>query len=128
VNLDAERRLAALMITAAQEGLLSSAHDLSDGGLAIALAESCLRGGRGARVTLPGDPFTALFSESAARAIVSVQPGREREFEALCAKNEIPATVLGETGSDTLTVEGTFEVPLAELRQVWEGTLPALFG
>jgi phosphoribosylformylglycinamidine synthase subunit PurL len=128
VDLDAERRLADVVRVAAQEGLLASAHDLSDGGLAIALAESCLRGGRGARVTLPGDPFTALFSESAARAIVSVQPGREHEFEALCAGNKIPATVLGTTGGDTLTVEGTFEVPLDELKQVWEATLPALFG
>jgi phosphoribosylformylglycinamidine (FGAM) synthase-like enzyme len=128
VDLDAERRLADVVRVATQEGLLASAHDLSDGGLAIALAESCLRGGRGARVTLPGDPFTALFSESAARAIVSVQPGREREFEALCARNEIPATVLGDTGGGTLMVEGTFEVPLDELKQVWEATLPALFG
>ena len=47
---------------------MDGAHDLSDGGLALALAESCVRGGHGCRVTLPGDPFTYLFSESAARA------------------------------------------------------------
>ena len=127
VDLDAERRLAALVVAAAREGLLVSAHDLSDGGLAIALAESCLRGGEGCRVTLPGDPFTDLFSESAARALVSVTPGREPEFAALCAANEIPATPLGATGGTTLAVEATFEIPLPELRQVWEGTLPALF-
>jgi phosphoribosylformylglycinamidine synthase subunit PurL len=128
VDLDAERRLAALVVAAAREGLLASAHDLSDGGLAIALAESCLRGAQGCRVTLPGDPFTDLFSESSARALVSVTPGREPEFAALCAANEIPATALGVTGGNSLAVEATFEVPLAELRQVWEGTLPALFG
>ena len=66
VDLEAERRLAALIAAAAAAGVLASAHDLSDGGLAIALAESCLRGGRGCAVALPGDPFTALFSESAA--------------------------------------------------------------
>jgi phosphoribosylformylglycinamidine synthase len=75
-----------------------------------------------------GDPFTALFSESAARAVVSVMPGREDEFAQLCAAHGVPATVLGETGGDTLTVEATFEVPLPELRQAWESTLPALFG
>jgi phosphoribosylformylglycinamidine synthase subunit PurL len=127
-DLDSERRLAALMASAAARGLLASAHDLSDGGLAIALAECCLRGSRGCRVSLAGDPFTELFSESAARAVVSVKPGKEAEFAALCAANEIPATVLGVTGGDTLTVEATFEVPLDELRRVWEGTLPALFG
>jgi len=128
VDLDAERRLADLMTAAAHEGLLASAHDVSDGGLAIALAESCIRGARGARVTLPGDPFTALFSETPARAIVSVTPGREPEFEALCAKNEIPVTVLGTTGGHSLTVEDAFEVGLDELSRTWTETLPALFG
>ncbi len=79
-DLDAERRLAALLAAAAAAGLLSAAHDLSDGGLAVALAESCLRGGAGCAVRLPGDPFTALFSESAGRAIVAVRPGAEAAF------------------------------------------------
>jgi phosphoribosylformylglycinamidine synthase len=128
VDLDAERRLAALVAAAAREGLLASAHDLSDGGLAITLAESCLRGAQGCRVTLPGDPFTDLFSESSARAVVSVTPGREPDFAALCAANEIPATALGITGGTTLKVDSTFEIPLAALRRVWERTFPSLFG
>lgn len=128
VDLDAEGRLADLTRVAAQEGLLSSAHDLSTGGLAIALAESCLRGNRGCQVSLPGDAFTALFSESAARAVVSVTPGREAEFAALGAANSVPATVLGTAGGQVLAVEGAFEVGLDELTRVWAGTLPALFG
>ena len=127
-DLDSERKLAALIGSAASAGLLASAHDLSDGGLAVALAESCLRGGRGCRIGLSGDAFTELFSESAARAVVSVRPGREEEFAALCAANEVPATVLGVTGGDALVIDGSFEVPLDELARVWEGTLPALFG
>src|SRR5207245_10517449 len=79
-DLDAERRLAGLLAAAAADGLLSAAHDLSDGGLAVALAESCLRGRAGCAVRLPGDPFTALFSESAGRAIVAVRPGAEDAF------------------------------------------------
>jgi phosphoribosylformylglycinamidine synthase len=127
-DLDSERRLAALMAAAAAQGLLASAHDLSDGGLAIAIAESCLGGAQGCRVRLAGDPFTDLFSESTARAVVSVKPGHEPEFAALCAANEIPITPLGLTGGTTLVVESTFEIPVAELRQVWEAPLPALFG
>ena len=127
-DLDSERKLAALIGSAASAGLLASAHDLSDGGLAVALAESCLRGGRGCRIGLSGDAFTELFSESAARAVISVRPGREEEFAALCAANEVPATVLGVTGGDALVIDGSFEVPLDELARVWEGTLPALFG
>jgi phosphoribosylformylglycinamidine synthase len=127
-DLDSERKLAALVAAAASAGLLASAHDLSDGGLAISLAESCLRGGRGCQVTLPGDPFTDLFSESAARALVSVRPGQEQEFAALCAANEVPATTLGATGGASLVVDAAFAVPLDELRRVWEGTLPSIFG
>ena len=127
-DLDSERKLAALIGSAASAGLLASAHDLADGGLAIALAESCLRGGRGCRIGLSGDAFTELFSESAARAVISVRPGREEEFAALCAANEILATVLGVTGGDALVIDGSFEVPLDELARVWTRTLPALFG
>jgi phosphoribosylformylglycinamidine synthase II len=128
VDLDAERRLAILVTAAAAAGLLASAHDLSDGGLAIALAEACLHGGRGCAVALRGDPFTALFSESAARALVSVVPGREREFAELAAEQGVPAAVLGITTGDSLTVGGAFAVPLTELRQAWTATLPAIFG
>src|SRR6202034_354935 len=71
VDLEAERKLAALITAAAGARVLASAHDLSDGGLAIALAEACLHGGRGCEISLPGDPFTALLSESSARALVS---------------------------------------------------------
>jgi phosphoribosylformylglycinamidine synthase len=126
-NLPAEQRLAALIAESAAAGLLASAHDLSDGGLAVALAEACLQGKRGCTVTLQGDPFTILFSETPARAIVSVTPGREREFEALRAKNETPAQTLGTTGGATLAIADLFAIPLADLRPVWERPLPALF-
>ena len=128
VDLDAERRLASLVVAAAAVGLLASAHDLSDGGLAIALAEACLRGGRGCVVTLPGDAFTALFSESPARALVSVTPGREADFGELAEEHGVPARVLGVADGDTLTVGDAFQIPLAELERVWTGTLPAIFG
>ena len=128
VDLDAERQLAILVTAAASAGVLASAHDLSDGGLAIALAEACLYGGRGCAVALRGDAFTDLFSESAARALVSVVPGREREFAALAEEHGVPATVLGVTTGDALTVESVFEIPLTELEQAWTDTLPAIFG
>jgi len=128
VDLESERKLAALITAAAPAGVLASAHDISDGGLAIALAEACVQGGHGCAVTLPGDSFTGLFSESSARALVSVVPGREAEFAALAAAHGVPATVLGVTAGDTLSIEGTFQIPLTELKQAWTATLPAIFG
>jgi phosphoribosylformylglycinamidine synthase len=128
VVLAAERAAASLLAAAARAGLLAAAHDLSDGGLAIALAECCLAGGNGCRVSLPGDPFTLLFSESAARLVVAVLPGAEAEFARLCGQHGVPATVLGETGGDSLEVAGQFAVPLAELAGTHQRVLPALFG
>jgi len=127
-DLEAERRLATLLAAAAADGLLSAAHDLSDGGLAVALAESCLRGGIGCRVGLPGDPFTALFSESAGRAIVVVRPGAEPAFGQLAAAHDVPAAAIGTVGGASLTVDGCFTIPLAELAAVHARALPALFG
>ena len=126
-DLSSERSLASALIAAAAAGLLASAHDLSDGGLAIGLAESCLRGARGCTVHLGGDAFVDLFSESAARAIVSVQPGREEEFAALAASHGVPTRVLGTTGGATLAADGFFEIPLDELRSAWTSPLPSLF-
>jgi phosphoribosylformylglycinamidine synthase subunit PurL len=127
-DLAAERAAASLLASAARAGLLAAAHDISDGGLAVALAESCLAGGHGCRVSLPGDAFTFLFSESAARFVAAVMPGSEAEFAGLCAAHGVPATVLGAVGGASLEVVGSFTVPLAELAAAHRGVLPALFG
>jgi phosphoribosylformylglycinamidine synthase len=127
-DLSAERSLASVVEAAAAAGLLASAHDLSDGGLGIALAESCLRGGRGCTVRLADDPFVELFSESAARAVVSVTPGREAEFAALAESRGVPAREIGTAGGDAYVIDGSFEIALEELRATWTAPLPALFG
>jgi phosphoribosylformylglycinamidine synthase subunit PurL len=129
VDLAAEARLAALLAQAAADRLLTGSHDLSDGGLAQALVESCLVGGRGAAVTLPPlDPFVALFSESAGRVLVTVAADRVDEVLSRARDAGVPATVLGTTGGAALAVEGLPELPLATLRTAWDATLPALFG
>jgi phosphoribosylformylglycinamidine synthase II len=130
VDLAAEAALASVLISGARDGLLAAAHDLSDGGLSQALVESCLRGGLGCRVTLPGDPFVTLFSESVARAVVAVRPGNEKRVMALCEQAGVPVAPLGVVGGDSLTVLGAadgqplFSISLAELRESHEATLP----
>jgi phosphoribosylformylglycinamidine synthase len=126
VDLAAEQALASLL--AAVGTVASAAHDLSDGGLAQALAEMALRRGVGATVTVDGDPFVALFSESVARAVVALPADRVADVEAAAATYGVPLTRLGTTGGDALTVEGLLAIPLDELRAAHEGTLPALFG
>jgi phosphoribosylformylglycinamidine synthase len=132
VDLAAERRLAELLAEAGRLGHLSAAHDLSDGGLAQALTEACLRRGYGVQVTLPDTlaPFVWLFSESAGRVLVAVRPGQEPALLALAAQREVPCLQLGAVRSpnSVLAVEGVFEIPLDELREAHTATLPALFG
>jgi phosphoribosylformylglycinamidine synthase subunit PurL len=128
VDLAAEASLARLLCESAESGLLAAAHDLSDGGLAVALAECCLAGGTGCRVSLPGGPFRWLFSETPARAVAAVTHGREQEFAALCGSHGVPLTELGTVGGDSLEVAGCFSVPLTELAGARQRVLPALFG
>jgi phosphoribosylformylglycinamidine synthase len=131
VDLTAEKALAEVLIGASAAGEIAAAHDLSEGGLAQALAESCLRHDVGVAVSLPAelDPFVWLFSESAARAVVAVVPGSEDAFEARCQAADVPVARIGDTtGSGELRIDGEFAVSLAELREAWSATLPAAFG
>jgi phosphoribosylformylglycinamidine synthase len=132
VDLAAEQRVAGVIIEAARVGHLASAHDLSDGGLAQALVESCLRRGMGAHIALPGDqsPFVHLFSESSGRILVSVKHGQEAAFVGLAAERGVACAPLGMVrGKDSpLEVDGVFRISLEELRAAHAGTLPELFG
>ena len=84
-------------------------------------------------MTLPGDPFTLLFSESAARAIVAVRPASEAAFAALADSHGVPAAALGTTGGTALDISASpdpsaaFTIPLSELAGAHRATLPALF-
>ncbi len=124
VDLAAERALAALLVEGV--GLLTSAHDLSDGGLAVALAESALHRGIGCTVSVPGDPFLGLHAESGARAIVTTTDADA--LTDLAARHGVPLARLGTTGGDAVVVDGQFSVPVAEIRSAWAATLPAALG
>ncbi len=128
VDLPDERNLARLLIDAGRAGLITSAHDLSDGGLAQALVESCLRRDIGVSVRLEGDPFVGLFAESAPRALVTVPDGDVEQFLLMAGSLGVPVGEIGRTGGDQLVVEGEFGIPLAELRAAWSSTLPAVLG
>jgi phosphoribosylformylglycinamidine synthase len=134
-DLQVERALADILVNASRDGLVDAAHDLSDGGLAQALVEACVRHGVGARVWLPDglDPFVALFSESAGRAIVAVPRSEEVRFIDMCTARRFPHVRLGvvdDGGAEgpALDVQGLFAVPVAQLRAVRGGTIPAALG
>jgi phosphoribosylformylglycinamidine synthase II len=135
VDLEAERALAEVLITAGTTRLAAAAHDLSEGGLVQALVEATTRFGVGSQIDLEDvlardgiDLFTALVSESQARALVAVDAEREGELLALAREHGVPALTIGTTGGEELTISSLEALPVAELRSLREGTLPRHFG
>ncbi|MGB3698197.1 MAG: phosphoribosylformylglycinamidine synthase subunit PurL [Gordonia sp. (in: high G+C Gram-positive bacteria)] len=132
VDLERERLLGEILVAASRDGLVSAAHDLSEGGLIQAVAEAALAGETGCRIILPADadPFVTLFSESTGRVLVAVPRTEESRFCSMLDARQLPWTRIGvvDQGSDALEVQGQFEVKLDELREVHEGTLPKVFG
>ena len=130
VDLARERLLGDVLSAASRDGLVSAAHDLSEGGLAQAVVESALAGETGCRIVLPedADPFVMLFSESAGRVLVAVPRTEESRFRAMCEARGLPAIRIGvvDQGSEAVEVQGLFTVSLAELRSTSEGVLVAL--
>ncbi|HZU83184.1 MAG TPA: AIR synthase-related protein, partial [Polyangiaceae bacterium] len=152
VDLALEARLQRLLLELARAGLLESAHDVSDGGMAAALAECCVCGasdadvdvGVGARVELgePGererdrtDPLAALaalFGEAASRVVVSARPTAVKDVLERAERAGVPAARIGQTGGDALTIVAPpfapVSLPLAELRARREGCLRSIVG
>lgn len=128
VDLGREKLLAEILISASRDGMIDAAHDLSDGGLIQAVTESCLRGGKGARLVVPDglDAFTFLFSESAGRAVVSIPRSEELRFNDMCGARGLPVTRIGVVDGEEIEIQGEFSIPLSELRTAHEATIPAL--
>jgi phosphoribosylformylglycinamidine synthase len=114
-----------------RKGLVKSAHDCSEGGLAVNLAESCLSGNLGAKAEIPGTRAdVALFNESQSRIVITFAPRHASEILDFLKSRSVPHTRLGEVTNDpTLTIEATgktFSWPLEKLRTPFEKTIPSL--
>jgi phosphoribosylformylglycinamidine synthase len=133
LDLELEKSVQEACLRAAESGLLRSAHDCSDGGLAVALAECCFsslnREATGAQVDLAGTlPIKAqLFSESPSRIIVSFGEAALGQMEEIAARLNCPLTILGRTGGDNLSIKADGEevvnLPVAELESAWRTSL-----
>ena len=136
VDFAREQLLAEVLTAGSRDGMISAAHDLSEGGLIQVVVEAALAGETGCRILLPegegaaADPFVLLFSESAGRVLVAVPRSEETRFTKMCTARELPWVRIGvvDQGSDSVEVQGQFSITLDELRATFEATLPALFG
>jgi phosphoribosylformylglycinamidine synthase len=134
LDVEREKAVQAVCLEAVRQGLVQSAHDCADGGLAVALAESCIWGRVGAKVKLPETPAgvrldARLFGESPSRIIVSVARAKVTALRALAAERGVSAHVLGEVGGEALVIEGDGRVMIseqvAELERIWREAIPA---
>jgi len=115
------------MHAAMMKGLVRSCHDVSDGGIAVAIAEMCLGGNIGAYVKTGYDRWY-LFSESSTRWIVEIEPSKEKEF---LASMTVPVMKLGRVGGRSLRIRDRcmlVNVSLSQMRKAWSGALPKLMG
>ncbi|MFY0670490.1 MAG: phosphoribosylformylglycinamidine synthase subunit PurL [Aquiluna sp.] len=136
VDLQKEKELADLLHGAAMQGLIEAAHDVSEGGLGIAILEASLRFNVGARLWLTElmerdnlDLTAAMFSESQARVIVSVGREDDVKFQALCEARGVPVLRIGVTDKENqaVDIQGVAKLELGEIRGAWAGVLPGLY-
>jgi phosphoribosylformylglycinamidine synthase len=141
LDLDAERALQALLVTLADARLVRSAHDCSDGGLAVTVAECCFEtNGIGAEVSIDGAQVSgdarmnvaaALFGESASRVVVSVVPEHVTTVLQRAATARVPARVIGQTGGNRLRIAVAGDIVIDqsadEAERVWSTVIDKHF-
>jgi len=133
LDMHAEKKLQEFLRDAIDKGLLQSAHDVSDGGLAVCLAECCLTEGRGAYIASlfsSTSETLELFGERTATAVVSIPKVMQKQLQELASTHEIPARIIGLAGTEDSRLEveinaSTFTTSLADLRAAYEGAIPA---
>jgi phosphoribosylformylglycinamidine synthase len=135
-DLAAEVAIQQTLRDAIREGLIRSAHDCAEGGIAVALAECCISGEQpvGADITLPDDKLRddeTLFHEAPGRILISVAPEHEAALEKLFTSRNLPVRQIGKTGGDSLAIQvraNTFRWPVADLHRRWDSSLGDLMG
>ncbi|MDX8365174.1 phosphoribosylformylglycinamidine synthase subunit PurL [Cytobacillus sp. IB215665] len=128
LNLDVEQTRQKQLLTAIQSGVIQSAHDIAEGGFAVAIAE-CLFGteGLGCNVKISGDAVTSLFSETQSRFIVTVKKENQQAFEQL-----VQATLIGEVSAEPMLIidneqgEDLIHISVEEAENAWKGAIPCL--
>ena len=127
IDLELEKRVQHCCLSLIQQGIVRSAHDCSDGGLLVALAECCLAGNHGFKgnLEIQSRLDAALFGELQSRIIVSVPPAKARKLQDSAAQEGVELRELGVVGGNRLVVEGLIDVPVEQIAAVWHNGLEA---
>jgi phosphoribosylformylglycinamidine synthase II len=133
VDLEAESNLVRTLIEASKNGIIKSSHDLSEGGLAIALAESCFTpsGPIGVKIKIDNNhhmrPDAILFSESQSRALVSLDGTDLPNLERICQTYRVPMELIGEVRGDRFVIDGLLDIHILDAHRAWDNGLEDLF-
>jgi phosphoribosylformylglycinamidine synthase II len=132
INLELERKVQAFTLKVIQEGLVQSAHDTSEGGLAVAIAESCIGGNLGAEIHFTDELRTdfSLFSESQSRIVLSISTEQTQKLMDIAKEMNVPLKEIGRVKGTDLTIHhnGTRAVllPIIELERTWRNAIPEM--
>ncbi len=128
VDLGAERAVHEALLECIAAGIVRSAHDCSEGGSGVALAECCIAGGLGAHVTLDDDlaPAYSLFSETQGRIVVTCDEDDAERMVGILVGRGVPYSVIGEVGGSALHIADAVDLPVERLASAWEPTLERL--
>jgi phosphoribosylformylglycinamidine synthase subunit PurL len=130
IDLTAQLNVINLLAELAETKLIASAHDISEGGLAVTLAEKCMAANLGCILTFPwsGREVDTLFAESAGCVIVSVEHEKWSGFRHLAEQRNVPVQILGRVGGDMLVINDWIALPIDHLSQLYESAIPRLMG
>jgi len=138
LDLELEKKVQDLCLYGIREGLIKSAHDTSEGGLAVAIAECCIsKGGReniGAKIDMDDDMRSdiLLFGETQSRIVITVEQGRITDIEMQARDMDVPCRVIGRVGGESLIIRHNSSVlintPVPELEEVWRRAIPKYIG
>ena len=128
IDLEVEKKRQSQLLDAIYAGTVASAHDLAEGGLAVALAECVMDGKVGAKVKITGEDTVALFAESQSRFLVSVPVDKQQQFEQIVADASLVGEVIAETGLEVHNEnqEIVLRASVDELQTAWKGAIPCL--
>ncbi len=125
IDLGVEKRAQGCCLSLIRSGVIKSAHDCSDGGLGVALAECCILGGTGfaGAWKMKGRLDAALFGEGPSRFVVSVAPAKAARLKKEAARRGVRLTKLGQVRGTRLSIEGLVNARVDDLRTAWHGGL-----
>ncbi len=126
LDLDEEKKVQDFVLSAINKGIVKSAHDCSEGGLAVNLAESCINGNLGAEITLKNDSLDdiySLFSESQSRIVITLSKNDYDKLDSLKDNRDIKITKIGKVKGNNLKINNLIDLPIKELKSKWQESI-----